>query len=46
MAEQSTLEIQDIVLITDLAENSWGSNPHAALGHVIGFMDPDTKAKP
>ena len=40
MAEQSTLELDDVVLLTDLADNSGRSNPHAALGRVIGFMDP------
>ena len=45
MAETSELEIDDVVLITDLADNSGRSNPHAALGRVIGFLDPDTRSQ-
>ena len=30
------------ILISDLTDNSARSNPHAALGRVIGFLDPDT----
>ena len=41
MAETSELEIDDVVLITDLADNSGRSNPHAALGRV----DPDTRSQ-
>ena len=45
MAETSELEIDDVVLITDLADNSGRSNPHAALGRVISFLDPDTRSQ-
>ena len=45
MAEQSTLFIQDIVLIVDLADNSGRSNPNTALGCVEGFLDPDTRSQ-
>ena len=45
MAEQSTLELDDVVLLTDLADNSGRSNPHATLGRIIGFMDPDTRTQ-
>ena len=41
-AEQSTLCLGDIVLIVDLAYNSGRSSPHAALGRIVEFMDPDT----
>ena len=45
MAEQSTLCLQYIVLIVDLADNSGRSNPHAAPGRVGGFLDPDTQSQ-
>ena len=45
MAETSELQLEDMVLITDLADNSGRSNPHAVLGRVIGFLDPDTRSQ-
>ena len=45
MAKTSSLKIEDVVLISDLADNSGRSNPHAALGQVIGFLDPDTRSQ-
>ena len=44
MAEQAE-QLDDVVLLTDLADNSGRSNPHAALGRVIGFKDPDTQSQ-
>ena len=45
MAKTSQLEIQDVVLISDVADNSGRSNPHAALERVIGFLHPDTRSE-
>ena len=45
MAEQSTLELQDIVWITDFADNSGKSNPKAAQGCEVGFLDLDTRSQ-
>ena len=41
MAQESPLEIDDVVLVTDLASNAGRSNPHPALGRITGFMDKD-----
>ena len=39
MATRSELELNDIVLIVDLASNSGRSSQHAALGRIISFLD-------
>ena len=39
MATRSELELNDIVLIVDLASNSGRSSPYAALGRIISFLD-------
>ena len=39
MATRSELQLNDIVLITDLSSNSGHSSPHAALGRIISFLD-------
>ena len=45
MAKTREIHLKDVVLITDLTDNSGRSNPHAALGRVIGFLDPDTRSQ-
>ena len=45
MATESALEIDDIVLITDLSSNSGRSNPLPALGRIEKFLDPETKSQ-
>ena len=44
MATCSALEANDVVLITDLANNST-RGIHPALGHIIGFLDPEKKSQ-
>ena len=44
MATRSALELNDVVLITDLASNST-RGIHPALGGIIGFLDPDKKSQ-
>ena len=44
MATRSALELNDVVLITDLASNST-RGIHLALGRIIGFLDPDKKSQ-
>ena len=44
MATRSALELNDVVLITDLASNSI-RGIHPALGRIIGFLDPDKKSQ-
>ena len=45
MATQSALQVNDIVLITDLALNSGRSSPHPALGRIIDFVDPEHRSQ-
>jgi hypothetical protein len=44
MATRSDLEINDVVLITDLSNNTTRSI-HPALGRITGFLDPDTRSQ-
>jgi hypothetical protein len=44
MATRSDLEINDVVLITDLSNNTTRSI-HPALGRISGFLDPDTRSQ-
>ena len=44
MATCSALELNDVVLITDLASNST-RGIHPGLGRIIGFLDPDKKSQ-
>ena len=44
MATRSALEINDVVLITDLSNNTTRSI-HPALGRITGFLDPDSKSQ-
>ena len=45
MATESALEIDDIVLITDLSSNSGRSNPLPALGRIEKFLDPESRSQ-
>ena len=45
MATQSALQVNDIVLITDLSSNSGRSNPHPALGRIEKFLDPASRSQ-
>ena len=45
MATESALQINDIVLITDLSSNSGRTNPLPALGRIEEFLDPETKSQ-
>ena len=45
MATQSALQVNDIVLITDLASNSGRSSPHPAIGRIIDFIDPEHRSQ-
>ena len=45
MATQSALQVNDIVLITDLASNSGRNSPHPALGRIIDFIDPEHRSQ-
>ena len=45
MATESALEIDDIVLITDLSSNSGCSNPLPALGRISGFLDSKSRSQ-
>jgi hypothetical protein len=44
MATRSALELNDVVLITDLASNNT-RGIHPALGRIIGFLDSDKKSQ-
>ena len=45
MATRSDLQVNDIVMITDLASNSGRTSPHAALGRIQGFLDPESRSQ-
>ena len=45
MATKSALQINDIVLITDLSSNSGRSNPLPALGKIEKFLDPVSRSQ-
>ena len=44
MATRSELELNDVVLVTDLASTST-RGIHPALGRIIGFLDPERKSQ-
>ena len=45
MATRSELQLNDVVLITDLASNSGRSSPHPAIGRLVDFIDPEHKSQ-